>query len=168
MHYIPYTLTCMIQQKCVCVCVCVCVLLYCVTLLKSVMLFHIWNIVNSNQSCSLKVELTGYYIKTGVPCRSGGESLQIEAGSLQRRDYWLTRLRHERRNFGARCLYLIQHPELWACFSLRGNLVGALNVPSREKQSVHILWGERNQNNSSWVRHSNLGHFNSLCLVLKR
>lgn len=55
--------------------------------------------------------------------RSGGESLQIEAGNLQRRDYWLARLRQERRSFGARCLYLIQHPELWACFALRGNLM---------------------------------------------
>ncbi|XP_023719793.1 TBC1 domain family member 2B isoform X3 [Cryptotermes secundus] len=54
--------------------------------------------------------------------RSGAESLQIKAGNLQRRDYWLARLRQERRSFGARCLYLIQHPELWACFALRGNL----------------------------------------------
>ena len=62
-----------------------------------------------------------------VLCRCGGESLLLEAGNLQRRNYWLRRLRQERRSFAGRCMYLVQHRELWPHFALRG-LVGVLYV----------------------------------------
>jgi hypothetical protein len=78
------------------------------------------------------------YIKTNIVYhRSGGESLQLDAGNLQRRNYWLERLRKERRSFGGRCLYLVQHPELRACFTPRGNLVGVL-------YSLHVERSFRN------------------------
>jgi len=60
-----------------------------------------------------------------VLCRCGGESLLLEAGNLQRRNHWLRRLRQERRSFAGRCMYLVQHRELWPHFPLRG-LVGVL------------------------------------------
>lgn len=72
--------------------------------------------------------MTGVHIKTNfVHCRSGGESLLLDAGNLQRRTYWLERLRKARKSFGGRCLYLVQDPELRACFAPKGNLVGGLN-----------------------------------------
>ena len=66
-----------------------------------------------------------------VLCRCGGESLLLEAGNPQRRDYWLRRLRQERKSFAGRCMYLIQHRELWPHFALRG-LVGILYVTQRK------------------------------------
>jgi len=60
-----------------------------------------------------------------VLCRCGEESVLLEAGNLQKRNYWLRRLRQERRSFAGRCMYLVQHRELWPHFPLRG-LVGVL------------------------------------------
>ncbi|XP_069694446.1 TBC1 domain family member 2B-like isoform X4 [Periplaneta americana] len=69
--------------------------------------------------------------------RSGDECLQLEAGNAKRRNYWLSYLRQERRSFGGRRLYLVQHPELRARFSHGGNFAsrphsGLLSSNSKE------------------------------------
>jgi hypothetical protein len=58
-----------------------------------------------------------------IHCRCGGESVLLDAGNLQRRNYWLRRLRQERKSFSGRCMYLVQHHEMWPQFPLMG-LVG--------------------------------------------
>jgi hypothetical protein len=69
------------------ICVYIYILLY-YHILKLLTLFNIQNVGNSYYSYSLQIELAVYYVKTGIVlCRNGGESLQIEAGSHQRRDY---------------------------------------------------------------------------------
>ena len=78
----------------------------------------------------LKVNVTSFrlnFISFVVLCRCGGESLLLEAGNLQRRNYWLRRLRQERRSFAGKCMYLAEHRELWPHFAVKG-LVGVLFV----------------------------------------
>ena len=95
--------------------------------------------------CNVTVTFFRLDIKSNaVLCRCGGESLLLESGSVQRRNYWLRRLRQERRSFAGRCMYLVQHPELWPHFALRG-LVGVLYFiqskdVARHDVCVNLQW----------------------------
>jgi hypothetical protein len=105
-----------------------------------------------------------------VLCRCGGESLLLEAGNLQRRNYWLRRLRQERRSFAGRCMYLVQHRELWPHFDLRG-LVGVLyvtqskDIVGRDVCGPQLAWTLLSTNPLVFCRFQKPRHYWHVCIV---